>query len=221
MSKEPHPNNYVNFKNAEQQPIAGEFTERLKLRLPISLPGNYEGMKSLCATLTDTIKEACDYIDETERKQQPTAGDMSKKAIALLKKVDKHIIQHTCGYTVTQDLKTLKEYVQQALALLKQQPTAGEFTKKIRSFVKLYENETPRRAEITFLQEACDRLDRAESINKDLLTACEIGLKKALGIIRIANEVNIPLDTQGRRENDKDIKQIKAAIAKAKKEGQG
>jgi len=53
------------------------------------------------------------------------------------------------------------------------QPSAGEWAKKIRRFVKMYENEVPRRAEITFLQEACDIIDSAEALNKDLLAACK------------------------------------------------
>ncbi|HUS89753.1 MAG TPA: hypothetical protein VMW91_10435 [Desulfosporosinus sp.] len=66
--------------------------------------------------------------------------------------------------------------INQALALLKQQPPAGEFTKKIRAFIKLYENELPKRAEITFLEEACDRLDTVEALNAELLAACRVGL---------------------------------------------
>lgn len=47
---------------------------------------------------------------------------MSKeKAIELLRKVDRHILHHTEGYCLTQDLKTLKEYIQQALAELEKQ----------------------------------------------------------------------------------------------------
>lgn len=52
----------------------------------------------------------------------------------------------------------------------------SEFTKKMRNFVKMYENEIPKRAEINFLEDACDCLDRAEARLKvipDLLEACE------------------------------------------------
>jgi len=60
-----------------------------------------------------------------------------------------------------------------------QQPPASEFTKKIRAFIKLYENELPKRAEITFLEEACAIINRAEASKKDLLTALKIGLRIA------------------------------------------
>lgn len=57
----------------------------------------------------------------------------------------------------------IKRLSSQALTLLKQQPTAGKWTKKIRSFVKMYENEIPKRAEITFLKEVCDIIDQLKS----------------------------------------------------------
>lgn len=64
----------------EQQP--SELTEKLKRRLPNVLPDSYEGMKSLCATLTDTVKEACSIIDSFER--QPTAGEFRQKVTCAL-----------------------------------------------------------------------------------------------------------------------------------------
>ena len=95
-----------------------------------------------------------------------------------------------------------------------QQPPAGEFTEKLRNFVKLYENELPRRAEITFLQEACDRLGRAEAINKDLLTACKFASDLTdLWLdeeFRDTEAFNMALQCK--------IQKIKDAIAKAKKE---
>jgi len=39
---------------------------------------------------------------------------------------------------------------------------AIEFVEKIKSFVKMYETEIPRRAEITLLEEACDQLESKE-----------------------------------------------------------
>ena len=50
----------------KQQPTAGEFREKVELRLPNFLPSSYEGIKSICATLTDTLHEACDIIDTAE-----------------------------------------------------------------------------------------------------------------------------------------------------------
>jgi len=106
-----------------------------------------------------------------------------------------------------------EEYINHALTKLrKEQPPTGDFTEKIRSFIKLYENEIPRRAEITFLKEACAIIDRAETSKADLLTACKIGLKKALGISVVAAE----LGAQILPKHQKDIEQIEAAIAKEK-----
>ena len=57
-----------------------------------------------------------------------------------------------------------------------QQPTAGAFTKKFRELIKLSEKHLSK-SKIgrlrTYGKEACDRLDRAEAINKDLLEVCE------------------------------------------------
>lgn len=107
---------------------------------------------------------------------------MNKDVIDLLEKVDKHIIHHTCGYTTTQDLKTLKDYVQQALILLKQQPTPGEFTMRFRAYldgeyraILLEPSKSMNRPEVQVVlkkqllseaKEACDRLDSAEAENK-------------------------------------------------------
>ena len=56
-------------------------------------------------------------------------------------------------YLPVDDAKRILDY-------LKQQPPAGDFTENLRKFVKLYENEVPRRAEITFLEEACEIIDK-------------------------------------------------------------
>jgi hypothetical protein len=109
----------------------------------------------------------------------------TKEGIELLEKVDKHIIHHTCGYTVTQDLKTLKDYVQQALALLrKEQPPAGEFTERIRdclNAVSKKTNQDPNRCTLrqivdnlsAYLREACAIIDSSEASRKELVEACE------------------------------------------------
>ena len=55
-----------------------------------------------------------------------------------------------------------------------QQPPAGEFTSKMR---RIYMPTDPRigvPVEWEYIIKACDRLDREESLNKDLLTACDI-----------------------------------------------
>ena len=70
------------------------------------------------------------------------------------------------------DLRRWIGNINQALTLLKQQPTAGEFTKNIREdFSDLPEGMMD--YTIASLLEACDIIDTAEAIKKDLLEACE------------------------------------------------
>ncbi len=127
--------------------------------------------------------------------------NQEEQAIALLEKVDKHIIHHTCGYTVTQDLKTLKDYVRQAVTLLKQQPAAGDFTKKFRILLATQD----RTVVVRDAYKACDRLDRAASTNKDLLAACKDCAATFVGL----QEGSIGWQA---------MKKVEAAISKAKKE---
>lgn len=120
---------------------------------------------------------------------------MSIEVIELLEKIDRHIIHHTCGYAVTQDLKTLKDYVQQALTLLKQQPKdeaakffeqtkeqppAGEFTRKFRVLLATQD----RTAVVQDAYVLCDRLDRAEARSIDCpnrpASKTEIGMAKRI-----------------------------------------
>ena len=101
-------------------------------------------------------------------KQQPTAGDFTEKFNRIIEEAKsmfvisqamaKNSFDSTLqipveGETDNPDPLPDHEYPQQ--------PTAGDFTKRLRSFVKLYEKEIPRRAEITFLEEACDIIDKA------------------------------------------------------------
>lgn len=91
---------------------------------------------------------------------------------------------------------------------------ASEFIKQVRKFVKMYKNEIPRRAEITFLNEACDIIDSAESINKDLVDACE---QADSWMTNAKHSCEIPM----REEYHRIELIISAAIAKSKKEGEG
>ena len=165
------------------------------------------------------IKEnILDFIDHalTLLKQQPTAGDFTEKFNRIIEEAKsmfvisqamaKNSFDSTLQIPVegeTDNPNPLPDHE------YPQQPTAGDFTKRLRSFVKLYEKEIPRRAEITFLEEACDIIDKAEAINKDLLEAC----KRMLGAMA-CDELN-----NGRVFDDdlrKEVKkQAKAAIAKA------
>ncbi len=106
------------------------------------------------------------------------------------------------------------EVANQALLLLKQQPPAGDFTKewmrKLENAVALFKmGKNPDewfQSIVTSFREACDRLDRAEAINKDLLEACE----------------SVWNDTKGLSPSDyvkrDTFEKIKTAIAKAKEE---
>ena len=106
----------------------------------------------------------------------------------------------------------------------KDQPSS-EFTKKVRLNLENWgtvleiQEDVRVRTIVDWLKEACKIIGKSEASRKELLEACKIGLEKALGITNIANKVGIAPDTPGRREADKDIKQIEAAIAKAEKEG--
>ena len=95
-----------------------------------------------------------------------------------------------------------------------QQPPAGEWTKEMRKNYK-YAIDNKLCVSAYVFNEACKRLDRAEAINKDLLEACEIGLNKAIGISVLAEELGTPIT----QHHEKEVEKIKAAIAKAKKEG--
>lgn len=66
----------VLLRKAPEQPPAGKFRERVKNLVPVFLPDNHEGLKLLCATLTDTVKEACDIIDRSEAEK--TAWEKQK-----------------------------------------------------------------------------------------------------------------------------------------------
>ena len=57
------------------------FREKVKNRLPSFLPDSYEGMKSVCAALTDLLHEACDIADASEAKEPPLASDFTKDCI--------------------------------------------------------------------------------------------------------------------------------------------
>ncbi len=80
--------------------------------------------------------------------------------------------------------------IDQALKLLKQQPAAGVFTKKVRILLATQD----RTAIVRDAYDLCDRLDRAEASKAELLEACKFAKahikkgsqKKALPILRAA-----------------------------------
>jgi len=138
-------------------------------------------------------------------KQQPKALDFAINCGAMGKGDDS-----CCGCIYwSVDGKLLCNECGTEYHLVEQQPP-GEWTKKLRNFIKLYENEVPRRAEITFLIEACDRLDRAESIKADLLAACK-------EFMLIADNGSAAFDDP---LPDSPYLKAKAAIAKAEQVGE-
>ena len=105
------------------------------------------------------------------------------------------------------------------------QPTAGEFTKEIRTALKRYIMGQVDFAEdwiFHTLSELCDRLDRAEAINKDLLEACDkvrdwldtSSLQQIL--VHHTEDTRRHALIMGIASN---LERLEAAIAKAKKEG--
>ena len=106
--------------------------------------------------------------------------------------MNKEAICKTCGDTGTKVVHNeFGAVIHQASGACPdcQQPPSREFTEKIRKFIKMYENEVPRRAEITFLEEAIESLDRAEASKNDLLTVLENALV-SLAVIAIPREDN-------------------------------
>lgn len=100
------------------------------------------------------------------------------EAIELLKKTRKWILEaggvvcpHKYGMCKHDNENCPVYCIDQALAKLREIPKPKEFTKRIRKFVKMYENEVPRRAEITFLGEACDIIEQQAEIRKSII-AC-------------------------------------------------
>ena len=91
---------------------------------------------------------------------------MNKEAIELLEKarsVARVAEANKAGY------KCIEQHIDQALTLLKQQPPASEFTKRVRILLTTQD----RTAVVQDAYDLCGRLDRAEASNKDLLTALE------------------------------------------------
>ncbi len=110
-----------------------------------------------------------------------------------------------------------RKLIGESLDLLEQQPTAVEWTKlwreRLENSITLYKiGKSPDEwfsSIVTGFQEACDRLDRAEAINKELLDAC-------LKIQTARNEYR----QTGKEFDYKELdKTLDAAITRATKEG--
>lgn len=225
----PHPCNYVNFEREEQQPTAGEFTKEVRAAM-IDNGREHSGFYDTCKlfeacdrldraearsidcpnrpaskTEIEMAKRICDYQDEVrELKQQP----ISEEIINLLEKA----IMPQCSQYEEQEL------ICQALAILKQQPTAGKFTKELRDWYgkNLTSPEEMAKYQRTLeqswvksmneLREAFDFIDALEVKVKDLLDAWEIYKKKIITGYGKTFWQNNCLD-------------IEAVIGKAKKEG--
>ena len=94
-----------------------------------------------------------------------------------------------------------------------QQPTAGEFTKEFRQHLER-ERKSMGFAIWTQAKEACDRLDRAEAINKDLLDVLEYALVSLAVISMPRQDNNVATDAELLKIMGDSFR---AAIAKAKK----
>ena len=109
-----------------------------------------------------------------------------------------------CG---NEKFKTVKE-------LIKQQPTAGEWTKACRGMVEgidraIHPKSIPYESTRDRLIEACDRLDKAEAENKELLELCE-------EFMEIADDGSARFDDP---EPGSIYLRAEAVITRAKKEG--
>lgn len=102
--------------------------------------------------MRESAKAVHEVPIEAELKQQTPAGDFTKKVRLNLSNWKPVISMDDVR------IRTIVKWLEEACEFLdaKQQPLAGDFTEKLRKFVNMYENEIPRRAEITFLKEAYD-----------------------------------------------------------------
>ena len=127
---------------------------------------------------------------------------MSKESIDLLEERYKIAINFSDTYVCLPVLDAKR-----ILDFLKQQLTAGDFTKKVRSSVQSKGSIIAKITDIKILAiigwipQLCDRLDRAESINTDLAD----NLKMLVSL----------LCHPGSFVSAEDIEKAKAAIAKA------
>jgi len=112
--------------------------------------------------------------------------------------------------------------IELALGLLKQQPPAGEFTKEARKTAEnIYSNNPnvwPSKPCLSsYIKEACDRLDRVEVINADLLTACKHFYSEFSDYGRICNPNSIVAWHHDQKYKNQLLVELEAAIANATK----
>ena len=152
---------------------------------------------------------------------------MNQQAIELLEKA-RYEVDPKTHIHCQRDINACA-YINQALTLLKQQPAERKFTKlwreKLDNAVSLFRmGRSPKdwfQGIVTGFREACDRLDRAASTNKDLVEVCE-GLIDAN---EYARKVSLRDESPrgivwGDVRSRLDARKLKAqsAISKAKKE---
>ena len=141
-----------------------------------------------------------------------------QEIIDLLEKASGDICEAQMSREKFDSLSLARQKIAHALTLFKQQPTAGEFTKKLRNDIGKYKYGYQDKLKVSAIveqsEELCDRLDRAEAINKELLEACRV----TLGWYSKMAACEQP-DCRVCREQKKQKDQVEAAIAKAKKEG--
>jgi len=102
-----------------------------------------------------------------------------------------------------------EEWMNAPMGTPKQQPPAEAFTKNIRDVLKVMDKDGKFHRKI--MEEACNIIDSAESINADLLAASERGLSYINAIV-----CKVPRPITELKE-DKEF--VEDAVSKAKKEG--
>lgn len=158
-------------------------------------------------------------------KQQPTAGEPKCKTCGDKKKVE--VCDNCYPNKTTQLMQQTDSYPKLIRCMICgkgkpkeiscpdcQQPTAGEWTKLMRERYK-YAIDKKLCVSAVVFKEACDRLDRAEAINKDLLEALENALVSLTVISMPRLDNNVATDAQLLKIMGDSFR---VAITKAKKE---
>ena len=175
----------------EQRPTAGDFTEKFNRIIEeaksMFVVSQAMAKNSFDSTLQIPVEGETDNPDplpDHEYPQQPEPTSLSNTirhiADNIKSETDRNII---CQATDRLDawwkyINELKEEVD----LLKQQPTIGAFTKKLRNDIGKYKYGYQEKIKVSAIieqsEEACDRLDRAEARLKAIIVKVKKGIKR-------------------------------------------
>lgn len=111
---------------------------------------------------------------------------------------------------VIQAIKETFENINEALALLAQQPKPTTFTKEARTAIKLWDGERSgshlrpsSHCMIAFLREACDLLDETNAENEKLINRCgEIGVERD---VALGENAKLTADSEAKAERIKEL----------------